>query len=203
MSNRKKPELLKAMNLEDKIVCVYAGKFGGLYLEKETFDFFKKAYDFFGERFRILLMTNHSEEEILAYCKASNLDRAIIQKAFVPHHEIADYIGLADFGICPMKPLPSRRYGTPIKNGEYWALGLPVVVTKNISIDSQIIEENNAGYVLKDLNAEEYNRALQTIAAMLSNNTWQDLYKHIRPLAEKYRNFSIAENIYQKIYRGS
>ncbi|MGZ4037447.1 MAG: hypothetical protein ACXVPQ_06435, partial [Bacteroidia bacterium] len=113
---RKDAVLLEQLDLQDKLVCVYAGKFGGLYLEEETFQFFKTAAAYFGARFRVLLLTGHSDHEIDAYCKAAGFDRNLIVKRFVPHADIPRYIGLADFAICPMKPLPSRRYGAPIKN---------------------------------------------------------------------------------------
>jgi len=45
-------------NLSDKIVCVYAGKLGGIYLEAEVFDFFKIAYNYWGKRLKIFLLTD-------------------------------------------------------------------------------------------------------------------------------------------------
>ena len=42
----------------------------------------------------------------------------------------------------PVKPVPTKRYCTPVKDGEYWALGLPVIITEGISDDSGIIREN-------------------------------------------------------------
>ena len=198
--NLKNKILLDELNLNNKITCVYAGKFGGLYLEQKTFDFFKTAFDFWGERFRILLLSNHSDEEITSYMNKANLPATVFVKKFVSHHEIPTYIGLADFAICPMKPLPSRRFCTPIKNGEYWALGLPVVITKNISDDSDIIKENEIGSVLEELNPEAYLKSIKEINTLLKNNSRMELYNKIRPIAEKYRNFEIAEKVYKQIY---
>ena len=105
-ANRKKPYLLRKMGLENKIVCVYAGKFGGLYLEQEVFDFFKTASDYWGDRFRVLLLTNEREENLVHWMKASGLDPRIVHKTFVFHSSIPDYIGLGDFAISPYKPVP-------------------------------------------------------------------------------------------------
>lgn len=196
----KNTELLAELGLEDKITCVYAGKFGGLYLEQETFDFFKSAYNFWDEKFRVLLLSNQSDEEIEAYRKKANLPKEVLIKKFVPHSEVANYMGLADFAICPMKPLPSRRFGTPIKNGEYWALGLPIVITKNISDDSDIIEKHKIGAILENFDEKGYLNAIKTIDTLLKNNTRTELYDKIRLIAEKYRNFEIAEKVYAEIY---
>src|SRR5690606_18802981 len=110
-------------------------------------------------------------------------------KLFVENKFIADYIGLADFAITPFVPVPSKRYGSPIKTGEYWAVGLPVIITKDISTDSDIISQNNCGYVLQDLSLEEYQKAIIKIDSLIFNKEKLDIYKSIRPLAEKYRNF--------------
>lgn len=200
LSKKKDPGLLRELGLEHKITCVYAGKFGGLYLERETFDFFKAAHRYFGSDFRVLLLSNHSEEEIGAYCSAAGLDREVIVKRFVTHSEIPLYLGLADFAICPMKPLPSRRYGTPIKNGEYWAMGLPVVITKNISIDSDTIARHGTGYVLNDLSPAEYLLAAKKMDALIKK---PGLSHTIRAIAEKERSFSIAAAVYRSIYGAS
>ena len=197
LSKKKNADLLRELGLEDKITCVYAGKFGGLYLEQETFDFFKAAQQYFGDTFRVLLLSNQPEQDIQSYCHASGLNRNIIIKRFVPHQDIPLYLGLGDFAICPMKPLPSRRYGTPIKNGEYWAMGLPVVITKNISIDSETIATNGIGYVLKELSAVEYLAAVKKIDQLVKT---AGLSLKIRAIAEKERHFSIAERVYRLIY---
>ena len=116
---------------------------------------------------------------------------------FVPFSEVPKFMKLGTFGICPVKPIPSRAFGTPIKNGEYWALGLPVIITKNISIDSHLIKSLNMGYVLEDLTREEYLKSVQKIDELLQEKT---LNQRIRLIAESERNFSIADKIYQQIY---
>ena len=197
--NYKSISLLKELKLEGMIVCVYAGKFGGIYLEKETFDFFKTASDYWGEKFRVLLMTRHSPTEVSAYCRGSGLDPDIVQVRFVPHHQIADYLGLASFAITPVKPVPTKRYCTPIKNGEYWAMGLPVVIPANISDDSDIIRNNHIGAVLEELNKQAYHEAVIKIDALLSEPR-SVLAQKIRAVAMRYRNFEIAEGVYEAIY---
>lgn len=107
------------MGFVNKIVCAYAGKFGGIYLDKEVFQFLRIAYDYWGEAFRILLLSNIDTSEIKKYCVAAGLPFHVVTKLFVPHAEVPKYIGLADFALRPVKPLPSKRYCTPIKNGEY------------------------------------------------------------------------------------
>lgn len=201
LSSIKQPEIIDELALSnDTISCVYAGKFGGLYLTKETFDFLKCAFDFWGNKFRIILLTNHTKKEIEDLANQVHLPLEIIKCKFVPHKDIAAYIGAADFAICPMKPLPSRKYSAPIKNGEYMALGLPIVITRNISDDSDIISNNKLGSVIKDLNSNGYTESIKEIDGLLKKHSREELYNKIRPFAEKYRNFDIAEKVYTQIY---
>lgn len=199
-ASRKIPDLLKSMKFEDKIVGVYAGKFGGLYLAQEVFDFIKVAHDYWQDKFRMLLLTNESDENLNRWMKNSKIPGGVIYRKFVPHEIVANYIGLGDFGISPYNPVPSRKYSAPIKNAEYWALGLPVVITNNIADDSKIIDENNIGAMIRNLTREDYLEAIKKIDTLLTTHTTRQLYDKIRPFAENYKSFSIADKIYQEIY---
>jgi hypothetical protein len=198
--NRKNPELLKKFGFEGKIVAVYAGKFGGIYLDQEVFDFFKVAYDFWGNNLRVLLLTAHKPEEMQERAKKAGFPAEILQVCFVKHAEIADYMGMADFGLTPVKSIPTKRYCTPIKDGEYWALGLPIVITPNISDDSEIVAKHKIGAVIEKLDQADYLRCVKEIDSLLQNYSKKELYQKVRAAAEQYRSYEIAENIYKKIY---
>ena len=200
IKNVKNEKLLKDLGFKNKIIGVYAGKFGGSYLQSEIFELFKVAHEHWGDKFRILLLNNHEDSYIERLARSVELDVGIITKIYIHHHRIPDYIGLGDFGLTPFVPVPSKRYGTPIKDGEYWALGLPIIITKDISDDSDIIETNKVGYVLQDLNSKEYRNAISFVDTMISQNSRLMIYKKIRPIAEKHRNYYIANTIYKKIY---
>ena len=51
----KNPNLATELHLDGKLVAVYAGKLGGIYLGQEIFDFCTVAYHHWGESFRFLL----------------------------------------------------------------------------------------------------------------------------------------------------
>ncbi len=192
-------KLLDELGLHDKIICVYAGKLGGIYLREEVFQFFKAAVEKWGDKFRVLMLTNHTRDEIEKDCATVNLNPAIIITRFVAHHEVPRYMVLGHFGITPVKPVPTKKYCTPIKDGEYWALGLPVVIPANISDDSDIILRHEAGAVLTTLSKVEYDRAIAVLDNLLKQPEAQTRMR-IRRLAETYRNFQIAEQVYKTVY---
>lgn len=200
MRNVKRRELIGSLGLNGKLVAVYAGKFGGIYLDQEVFDLLRVAWDHWGERLHVLLLTGHTPQELIPYMERSGLHPSMFTVLSVAHKDIPDYIGLADFALTPVRPVPTKRFCTPIKNGEYWALGLPVIITADISDDSDIIRANDIGYVLERLDQPSYQRAVMKMDKILHTHTREELFIRIRAVAEKYRNFRIAEKVYKDIY---
>jgi hypothetical protein len=186
---------------ENKIICVYAGKFGGIYLSQEIFDFFKVAHTYWGGKFKILILTNALRNEIEKYAAISQLDSSIIISKYVNHDEIPNHLALADFAINPVKPVPTKKYCTSIKDGEYWAMGLPVVIPSNIADDSGIIEQYNIGAVLPSLDNESYLSAVKQINSLLHSPLLDKKKTEIREIAQRFRGFKIAEDIYKKLYQ--
>ena len=196
----KDPALLRELGLEGKIVCVYAGKIGGIYLEREIFDFFRAAAARWGERFRVLLLTDAADERVGALVAASGLDPATVVKRFVPFRDVPRHMGLGDFALNPVRPVPTKRYCTSVKDGEYWAMGLPVVIPHDISDDSDIIRERRIGAVLDEFTPEAYRRAVEEIDALLAGQTREELAARVRAVAAEYRDLSKRWCIYEELY---
>jgi glycosyltransferase involved in cell wall biosynthesis len=192
-------DLVDELGLRGKIVCVYAGKLGGIYLNSEVFDFIQVCYKYWGDNFRFLLLTNSPRDKVLQEIERVGLhERTVIQKQ-VKYEDVPRYLSISDFAINPVKPVPTKKYCTSIKDGEYWASGLPVVITKDISDDSDIIRESGYGYELQKLDFTEYKLAILTIDKLINGNVFE-LSQNIREIAKKYRNYQIAINIYTEIY---
>jgi hypothetical protein len=193
----KRLEFRKKLNLEDKIVGIYAGKFGGIYLEDEFFQWLKVAQDFWKEKYFFILLSSQPKAYIEEKCKIYGINSEYIGHYFVSHHEVVEYLNIADFGITPVKPVYTKKFCSPIKNGEYWAMGLPVIITRDISIDSGIILQYNAGYVLDQLSYDEYIKSVQNINQIITNPEHK---KQIRILSVHYKNNLTAKKIYSIVY---
>ena len=195
------PELVSKYNLEGKVVGIYMGKFGGSYMTKEVFDFFATCEKYWGDKFRALLLNNHTDQEIQKWANASGFSYGKIIKEFIPHSEVPKYVGLADFGITPFIPVPSKRYGSPLKNAEYWATGLPVVIPPNISDDSDIIEKHKIGTIMNDFSPEGYEKNVKEIDNLLQTAEATRLNDKIRAFAKHYRGQHITENVYTEMLK--
>ena len=192
--------LLERFGFSNKTVCVYAGKLGGTYLKDELFDFIKSCYEYWGDNFRFLMLSEESDEIIQSQVKRIGIPGNIIIKQYVAHKEIPRYLSLGDFGINPQVPVPSKRFGSPIKNGEYLAMGLPIVISPGISDDSDIIAENVIGVVTNLQRVENMPGAVREMDKILKSNCREHLQEKIFRIARQYRSFDIARRIYPLIY---
>lgn len=191
--------LRSELGFDGKLVCVYAGKLGGIYLDREIFDFFAVARKHWGDRFRALLLSGADHTEVERRCREAGFPAGACTHLFLPQQEVPRYLAVADFALNPVKPVPSKRHCTSIKDGEYWASGLPVVIPPGISDDSDIIAQNGTGAVLDRLDESGYSKAIRAIDALLSGDR-AALAARIRQQGEMYRSMKIAEGIYREIY---
>jgi glycosyltransferase involved in cell wall biosynthesis len=196
----KDAELIEKLGLANKIVCVYAGKLGGTYLKDEVFDFVSSCYEFWGDDFRFLMLSEESDDVIQKHIKRVGIPANIVVKKYVAHKEIPRYLSLGDFGINPQVPVPSKRYGSPIKNGEYYAMGLPIIISPAISDDSDIIAEHGIGVVTNLQQVENMPGAVREMDKLLKSKSREDWQEKIFAVAKQYRSFDIARRIYPVIY---
>ncbi len=200
------PEQIKDFSLigEDslcnKIICIYAGKTGGIYLDQEIFDFFKCCADYWKGGFKAILLTDTSADYIEKCTGIAGIAKGYIWFQNIQHQDVPKYMNLAHFALNPVKPVPSKRYCTSIKDSEYWAMGLPVVITPNISDDSEIIEQAQIGAVLQELNPNGYLHAVKRIDELLKADSTGTLRSTIIDIAIQFRSPEIAIDIYNKLY---
>lgn len=186
---------------DSAVVGVYAGKFGDIYLREEAFALFREAFDVFCKNFFLIILTPHAKTEIqnLLTDVGFELDHCYID--YVPQESVPRFLSAADFAFSLIRPSPSRRYCSPVKNGEYWANGLPVLLTKGVGDDENIILENRAGVII-DFEQHDYRGPLNEMKSLLIEGR-TSLVQRISPLAIQHRSFAFIENAYQTIFSES
>ena len=81
---------------------------------------------------------------------------------------------------------------SPIKNGEYWANGLPIIVSKGIGDDARIIEEDKEGGYVLDPSNNSIEKIYENIVSKLS-------LSRNASMALKHRSFENVSKAYKTI----
>jgi glycosyltransferase involved in cell wall biosynthesis len=187
------------MHWSDKVVCACVSKLGGLYMREDVFRFFTVASGVFGENFHALLISANSSDEIQSLSRSAGFPLSRLTHLVLPHEEVPAWLTACDFAFNPQMPVPSKRFGTPVKDGEYWSSGLPIALMPDISDDSNIIAEEHAGVIIQSTGVEDMTTALVAMKNML--NREPDIAQRMHQIAKRYRGYQLAEQAYRTIYR--
>lgn len=155
---------------DDEIVGVYAGKFGGLYLKEATFTLYRAAFHYFKSFFLVILAPPEYHDWIWQQLQRVEcpLSRVIVEHA--THQAVPDYLNMSDFGFATYKSRPSHKFLSPVKLAEFWACGLPVVLTKGTGDESSFVEEETAGVLFDpdDMNVDSLHRLFELLARTMA-----------------------------------
>jgi glycosyltransferase involved in cell wall biosynthesis len=183
--NKHREEIRSQLNIPaNAYTGVYVGKFGGTYYDNEAFLLFQKL--FVSEpSLRIILLSPDSKEQIISKLQSFNLPIEMFSILCVKHPEVPSYLSAADFAFSFHFPTKVSFYFSPIKNGEYWACGLPIIISENIGDDYKIVKQENIGEVLPidwSQKPQVYFDGLIKSLKSMHNK------EKIRLVAEKYRS---------------
>jgi len=173
-------------------IAIYVGKFGGLYIDKNELNILVPMFRYFPDLHLIILTSNPKneiEKKLSSYMDPEH--RLYIFN--VPHNDVPMYLSASDFAISLVKPFASARFTSPIKHGEYWANGLPVLMTEEIGDERNFLEKEKGGVLFNEHNLMSSLKKLQKI---LDD---PDHRKKIPELARKYRSFDKVKQAYERM----
>ena len=186
-SDSKRRAIRKELKIEDRKVLVYAGKFGGIYFEEETI----RLFSYLREKdssFYFLILTPNPVDEIQKICDQYELSSTDYHITRVPFEEMPDYLSASDIGMVSVPSLPSQKFRSPIKVGEYLCCGIPYLVLEGISEDDEWARNHKVGVVLSDYNEPEVAKAVPAIEKLLAEDK-NSLRKRCRETGVSYRGF--------------
>ncbi|MDB4835081.1 glycosyltransferase [Cyclobacteriaceae bacterium] len=173
------------------VVGVYVGKFGDIYYKEEVLSLFDKAYQYFeGFQLKIATPQNDSFIQVLR----NRYPDAFID--FVPFENIPGFLSSADFAFATVREAPVRLFCSPIKVGEYWAQGLPVMLTKGVGDDAGIIEHTGLGALFSINEEDTIDIAFEKIGELIKDTSSRN---KIRQLAVLYRSLDHTKRAYDQL----
>ncbi len=190
-------EVRKELNISsDSVVGVYTGKYGGIYMSDTALDLFKRARDHFGDRF-FLLILSPSHETWIEKLLEMGFPAPSFHAGLVAQPEVPQYLSAADFAFSLHRPTPSKMAISPIKNAEYLANGLPVIMPEGIGDDSKVVASEGLG-VTFSADHTLPDDLFQKVETMLG----QDRSEGVLPRwTRANRSFDIVRNHYQYILK--
>lgn len=177
------------------VVGVYVGKFGDIYFEEEAFRFFRNLRQAL-PKFKLIILTSDDRDSLIGKLNGFGFSSADLFVDKVRHQEVPRYLNASDLAFCFHIPHAYSIAYSPIKNGEYWACGLPIFLSEGIGDDSAIVKETGLGLVVRnfgDLDA--------TTIVQLRDLLLRKAGNEIRQLAIKHRNPNISKKVYDAFLR--
>lgn len=190
----------KRLQISDgTITGIYVGKFGDIYYDNESFEIFKTSFEVFEGNFFLIILSPESREEILLKSEKYGIPASRVFVSKVSHADVPDFLSAADFAFSLIRSTPSRRFCSPIKNGEYWANGLLILLTEGVGDDEHILGINDAGAVI-NTSVDSVKLGLLHIKKQINEKTREELNKKISTLARQHRNFQIIAKAYRQLF---
>jgi glycosyltransferase involved in cell wall biosynthesis len=150
------------LGLAGRTVFVYIGALGGYYLTRETADLLAVARRRDPSTYALMLTATESptiaEELVQRGFTKDDFRVAKIDPGEIPRH-----LRAADVALLIMLPSFARRSTSPTKLAEYFAAGLPVIVTAGIGDVDAHVAECRGGVLLRSFDDAAYNEVLDAI----------------------------------------
>ena len=198
-SEDRRARIRKQLEFSDSCsIGIYVGKFGGLYYDEESFKIFANAFRYIPD-LRLVVLTPDNLEIVKKKLAREGIPSTQYYLAYVSHEMVPDFLSAADFAFAPCKPSPSSEFCSPVKIGEYWASGLPVLLTRGVGDDSRIIEYEGGGFTFDLSDKGSLPVALHNLRELLEQNNRAELTRRICILAHKYRNYERVRAVYERI----
>lgn len=179
----------------EAVIGVYAGKFGGLYHRKQAYRAFSEAGRVIGERYRQIILTPAPREEVLQGLLAAGLSEERIHVTYAQHAEVPGYLSAADLAFAPYRGTPSSACISPMKIGEYWANGLPVLLTRGVGDDSDVIAREPFGGALFDPMGNDLQDGLRQVVEIIAQ---PDQRSRTAELAGRYHSMEATRSAYAR-----
>jgi hypothetical protein len=180
----------------DNLVGVYAGKFGGLYYEKEAFDFIGDLNFFLNNNLSIIFLTPNDKDYLIEQLVLRGFDVGRINVLFVKPTEVFSYLMASDFGFNFHISNTVSNYFSPIKNAEYWSLGLPIIIPTGIGDDSEIVNNLEIGLV-HDFSEKLKIDQVKKLICIINNNVSRLI---ISEKTLKFRSIELIRKSYSDIF---
>ncbi|MCS6806058.1 MAG: glycosyltransferase [Acidobacteriota bacterium] len=172
----------RAVVARDSLRLIYIGSVGARYLLDKIGRFAAVVFrDVLPGHLRIL--TKADGELVRSMLAAGGLSAEQWSVGSVPHAAMPEQLAGQHAGLFFLAQGLSEHGCSPTKIGEYWAMGLPVITTPNVSDTDQIIAHRRVGVIVHEHTDAAYRRAGHALLSLLND---PELPERCRQAAEAH-----------------
>ncbi len=181
---------------EEKLVFCYLGSLGTWYLINEMFEFFKQIKNHFKNAFFLLI----SNDSILPYSEnirqlgISSDDILTINSS---REKLPYYLSCVDIGISFIKPCFSKKASSPTKVAEMLAMGIPMIVNKNVGDMDEIFNNKLFGKAIDVKNINNIDNFEKLVMDLKESNP-VEIHNEAKKMFD-LKNVGVKK--YEKIYK--
>jgi len=147
---------------------IYSGSVGSRYRFDEAVQFAASAHQELGS-VTLRVVTRADPRLVEGLLAASGLPQDAWSVARIPHAAMPMELSQQGAGLYFLAQGLSEHGCSPTRIGEYWACGLPVVTTRNVSDTDEIVHRDRVGVVVREHSQAGYSEAIRTLAKLLED----------------------------------
>ncbi len=184
-----------AKKTSESLTIAYLGSIGTWYMLDEMLDFFKVLLEKYPKS-KFKFITKEIPASILnkAIARDIDLEHFIVKQA--DRQSVPKELEDVDLGIFFIKPVFSKNASSPVKQGEFMSMGIPIISNKGIGDTDEIVNKYNSGVLVSEFTTEEYRKVVDKIPDILQLDR-----KKIRDGAIDYFSLNKGVDSYDKVYR--
>jgi glycosyltransferase involved in cell wall biosynthesis len=167
---------------DEPLRLVYGGSVGGRYHLDKLARFVSIASEVLGP-LRLNVLTRSDPKLVESMLRAGGLKDDQWSVASAPYSSMPEELSKQDVGLHFLAAGISEHGGSPTKIGEYWAVGLPVVITPNMGDTDEFIRREHIGVIVGEHTEQAYRRASLELRALLEDPA---VGERCRRAAQKY-----------------
>ncbi|HXU39909.1 MAG TPA: glycosyltransferase [Blastocatellia bacterium] len=176
------PQQPKLRAGHDAVRFVYSGSIGGRYNLDQAGRFVAAASsEICNAHLRVLTLQDATLAASMLRRGGLNGDSWSTEA--VPYSAMPAMLADQDAGLLFLSQGLSEHGCSPTKIGEYWAMGLPVVTTPNVSDTDEIIRAERVGVVVRENSDEAFRSAARELKSLLED---EELPARCRRAAERH-----------------
>lgn len=154
---------------KDEVKLVYIGSVGGRYILDKIGSFVAVAREI-NPKVTLQIFSKAEPELVTEMLDKGGLPREAWSLEAISYSEMPNRLMKYQAGLFFLTEGISEHGCSPTKIGEYWASGIPVITSPNVSDTDDIINRNKVGVIVREHEKDSYQQAFEELESILKES---------------------------------